>query len=275
MNAGLRALKKASPEAFEKITGKQAMYGMKTPMAEYGKKNMMGMGGMNMYAEAGTKMPKELVEYFEKKKAEYGAKLMAMSGMKTMKDEDIYAQEGKVNGQGGPFAAAKAQIEQNLSPLRGDLMSQIESDPKKMAWANENISGGLENASIYQLSQAADPNHSDTQTNRLTRLARQSGLPVATETANLYSRMNSGKFDVGVMDEAMIDRGYDGEAGDVFSRGIVEGKIPLGAMISADTKDLGTIDDAGKRQLSQTHPCRPPQVTPWHLLQGEDQVKSL
>ena len=80
MNAGLRALKKASPEAFEKITGKQAMYGMKTPMAEYGKKNMMGMGGMNMYAESGTKMPKELVEYFERKKAEYGKKVMGEGG---------------------------------------------------------------------------------------------------------------------------------------------------------------------------------------------------
>ena len=99
MNKGLKALKKASPEAFEKITGKQAMYGMKTPMAEYGKKNMMGMGGMNMYAEDGTKMPKELVEYFERKKAEYGAKLMAMSGMKVMKDGGLYAENGKKNGE--------------------------------------------------------------------------------------------------------------------------------------------------------------------------------
>ena len=246
MNAGLRALKKESPEAYENITGEKAMYGMKTPMAEYGKKNMMGMGGTNMYAEAGTKMPKDLIDYFEKKKAEYGAKIMAMSGMKVMGDGGKYYEHGGAHSEGGPFAAAQAQIEQNLSPLRGDLLSKIESDPKKMAWANENISGGLENASIYQLSQAADPNHSDTQTNRISRLARQSGLPVATETANLYARMNSGKFDVGGMDEAMLERGYGGEAGDVFSRGIAEGKIPLGAMISADTKDLGKIDDAGK-----------------------------
>ena len=84
-----------------------------------------------------------------------------------------YYENGGSKSEGGPFAAAKAQIEQNLSPLRGNLLSQIESDPKKMAWAQENIPGGLENANIYQLSQAADPNHSDTQTNRLTRLARQ------------------------------------------------------------------------------------------------------
>jgi len=171
---------------------------------------------------------------------------MAMSGMKTMKDEDIYAQEGTVNGEGGPFSTAQSKIEENLSPLRGDLMSQIESDPKKAAWAKENIPGGLENATVYQLSQAADPNHAETQTNRLTRLARKANLPVATETANLYSRMNSGKFDVGVMDEAMLNRGYDGEAGDIFTTGVVEGKIPIGAMVSADTKDLGTVDDAGK-----------------------------
>tara|TARA_R100001440_G_scaffold1351_2_gene4548 strand:- start:35225 stop:36247 length:1023 start_codon:yes stop_codon:yes gene_type:complete len=158
MNAGLRALKKESPEAYEKITGKKAMYGMKTPMAmaeygkkimmgmggmnslsekekqqyaamgmkamkeygmggkmyedggkmyenggqnseamygtktpmaEYGKKNMMGMGGMNMYADDGKKMPKELVEYFERKKAEYG--------MKVMGDGGVYADEGDKN----------------------------------------------------------------------------------------------------------------------------------------------------------------------------------
>ncbi len=157
-----------------------------------------------------------------------------------------YYENGGSQSEGGPFASAQVQIEQNLSPLRGDLLSQIESDPKKMAWAQENIPGGLENANIYQLSRAADPNHSDTQTNRLTRLARQANLPVATETANLYSRMNSGKFDVGVMDQAMLDRGYDGEAGDIFATGVVEGKIPLGSLISAETRDLGTIDDAGK-----------------------------
>ena len=143
MNAGLRALKKESPEAYENITGEKAMYGMKTPMAEYGKKNMMGMGGTNMYAEAGTKMPKDLIDYFEKKKAEYGAKIMAMSGMKVMGDGGKYYEHGGAHSEGGPFAAAQAQIEQNLSPLRGDLLSKIESDPKKMAWANENISGVL------------------------------------------------------------------------------------------------------------------------------------
>lgn len=240
MNAGLRALKKVSPEAYENITGEKAMYGMKNPapMAMYGKKNMMGMGGMNMYADDGRKMPKDVIEYFERKKAEYGTKVMGDGGK--------YYEHGGLHGEGGPFAAAQSQIESNLSPLRGTLMSQIESDPKKMAWAKENIPGGLENANVYQLSQAADPNHSDTQTNRITRMARQADLPVATETANLYSRMNSGKFNVGVMDEAMLARGYDGEAGDIFATGVVEGKIPLGAMISADTKDLGTMDEAGK-----------------------------
>tara|TARA_R100001463_G_scaffold96826_1_gene151267 strand:+ start:4616 stop:5980 length:1365 start_codon:yes stop_codon:yes gene_type:complete len=175
--------------------------------------------------------------------------MYAQMGMRAMKDYGMGGKiydEGGVNGEGGPFSTAQAKIEENLSPLRGGLLSQIESDPKKVAWAKENIPGGLENATVYQLSQAADPNHSETQTNRLTRLARQADLPVATETANLYSRINSGKFDVGVMDNAMLDRGYDGEAGDIFATGVVEGKIPLGAMISADTKDLGTVDDAGK-----------------------------
>ena len=249
MNKGLLALKNSGTkgeEAYEKITGKKAMYGMKNPMemAEYGKKIMMGMGGMNSLSE--------------KEKQQYAA-----MGMKAMKDYGMggkmYGHGGKMyedggkmyehggqHGEGGPFSSAKSQIESNLSPLRGNLMSQIESDPKKMSWAKENIPGGLENATVYQLSQAADPNHSDTQTNRLTRLARQADLPVATETANLYSRMNSGKFDVEVMDEAMLARGYDGEAGDIFATGVVEGKIPIGAMIAADTNDLGTVDDAGR-----------------------------
>jgi len=43
MNKGLRALKKASPKAYSKIMGNQAMNGLK---------NMMGMGG-KMYAEGG------------------------------------------------------------------------------------------------------------------------------------------------------------------------------------------------------------------------------
>lgn len=237
MNEGLKALKKASPEAFENITGQKAMYGMKNPMAEYGKKIMMAMGGMNSLSE------QEKQQY-----AAMGMKAVKEYGMggKMYEDGGKMYDEGGLNEDGGPFSSAKSQIEENLSPLKGSLMSQIESDPKKVAWAKENIPGGLENATVYQLSQAADPNHSDTQTNRLTRLARQADLPVATETANLYSRMNSGKFDVGVMDEAMISRGYDGEAGDIFSRGVVEGKIPLGAMVSANTKDLGTVDDDGK-----------------------------
>ena len=175
--------------------------------------------------------------------------LYAQMGMKAMKEYGMGGKvydNGGVNDDGGPFSVAQAQIEQNLSPLRGNLLSQIESDPKKMAWAQENIPGGLENANVYQLSQAADPNHSDTQTNRITRLARQADLPVATETANLYSRMNSGKFDVAVMDEAMVRRGYEGEAGDIFAQGVVEGKINLGALVGANTKDLGTIDKAGK-----------------------------
>lgn len=283
------ALKNSGPkgeEAYEKITGKKAMYGMKTPMAEYGKKIMMAMGGMTEkekadYAAVGMQVLKQYG--MGGKMYEDGGKMenvyddfgnivgtkkntsglrsflgadevhydnegnkVAKVNEKRNKTKVTFYDEGGVNDQGGPFSAAKSRIEENLSPLKGNLMSQIESDPKKMAWAKENIPGGLENATVYQLSQAADPNHSDTQTNRLTRLARQADLPVATETANLYSRMNSGKFDVGVMDEAMLARGYDGEAGDIFTTGIVEGKIPLGAMITADTKDLGTIDSAGK-----------------------------
>ena len=306
MNKGLMALKNSGPkgeEAYKKITGKEAMYGMKNPMsmAEYGKKIMMGMGGMNslsekekqqyaamgmkaikdygmggkMYAEGGINEREAGVFRGSDQKNIYDdfgnivgseketSKLRSLIGAdKIVYDNDgnkvakvnekrnktkvTYYDEGGLNGEGGPFSTAKSKIEENLSPLKGNLMSQIESDPKKMAWAKENIPGGLENATVYQLSQAADPNHSDTQTNRLTRLARQADLPVATETANLYSRMNSGKFDVGVMDEAMISRGYDGEAGEIFATGVVEGKIPLGAMISADTKDLGTTDSAGK-----------------------------
>ena len=159
-----------------------------------------------------------------------------------------YADNGNKNGGevGGPFASAQAQIEEKLSPLKGDLMYKIQNDPEKMKWAQENLPGGLEGATVYQLSQAADPDHSATQTNRLSRLARQANLDLPTETSNLYSRMNSGKFDVGTMDKAMLERGYEGEAGDIFSKGVAEGKIPLGAMISADTKDLGSIDDAGK-----------------------------
>ena len=221
MNAGLRALKKASPEAFEKITGKKAMYGTKTPMAEYGKKNMMGMGGMNMYADDGKKMPKELVEYFERKKAEYG--------MKVMGDGGKYYEHGGSHSEGGPFAKAQAKIEESIAPLRGDLMSKIESSPSKMKWAQEKIPGGLENAPVYQLSQAADPEHRKTQTDRLHRSARNVGIDIPTETFNLYSRMNSGKFDVGKMDDAMLARGYEGEAGDVFSRALSEGKVNLGA----------------------------------------------
>ena len=293
MNEGLKALRKASPEAFENITGQKAMYGTKNPMAEYGKKIMMAMGGMTEkeksdYASVGMQVLKQYgmggkMYGHGGKMYEDGGKMENVyddfgnivgtkkntSGLRSFlgADEIHYDNDGnkvaKVNekrnktkvtlyehggqhSEGGPFSSAKSQIEANLSPLRGSLMSQIESDPKKMAWAQENIPGGLENANVYQLSQAADPNHSDTQTNRLTRLARQADLPVATETANLYSRMNSGKFNVGVMDEAMISRGYEGEAGDIFATGVVEGKIPLGSMISADTKDLGTTDDAGK-----------------------------
>ncbi len=296
MNEGLKALRKASPEAFENITGQKAMYGMKNPMAEYGKKIMMAMGGMNslseqekqQYAAMGMKAVKEygmggkmyedggkmenvyddfgnivgtkkntsgLRSFLGADEVHYdndGNKVAKVNEKRNKTKVTLYEDGGKMydegglNEDGGPFSSAKSQIEENLSPLKGSLMSQIESDPKKVAWAKENIPGGLENATVYQLSQAADPNHSDTQTNRLTRLARQADLPVATETANLYSRMNSGKFDVGVMDEAMISRGYDGEAGNIFAAGVVEGKIPLGAMISADTKDLGTTDSAGK-----------------------------
>lgn len=72
MNKGLRALKNASPEAFEKIMGKQAMYGAK-----------------NNYAEDGKKMPKELLDYFRRKQAEYGKKLMNAGG--------VYANDGDKN----------------------------------------------------------------------------------------------------------------------------------------------------------------------------------
>lgn len=96
MNKGLKALKKASPEAYENITGQKAMYGMKNsaPMAMKGMKNMMGMGGMNMYADDGGKMPKDLIEYFERKQAEYGAKVkemkakLAKKGKKNEEDEE-------------------------------------------------------------------------------------------------------------------------------------------------------------------------------------------
>ena len=230
-NEGLKALAKEAPEAVEN---------MGFDVADYGKK----------LAEAGSKMPKEVIDYFESKEG----KEMAMEGMKILK-----AYGGKMNYGGkmakegtatdpvpGPFAAAQSQIEQNFSPIIGNLLSQIESDPKKMAWAQENIPGGLENANVYQLSQAADPNHEKTQINRLARMARQAGLPIPVETVNLYDRMNSGRFDVATMDAAMIDRGYVGEAGDVFARGVVEGKINLGALVSANTRDLGTVDKTGK-----------------------------
>ena len=230
-NEGLKALAKESPETVRN---------MGFDVAGYGKK----------LAEAGSKMPKEVIDYFESKEG----KEMAMEGMKILK-----AYGGKMNYGGkmaqegtatdpvpGPFSAAQSQIEQNFSPLIGNLLSQIESDPKKMAWAQENIPGGLENATVYQLSQAADPSHEKTQMNRLARMARQAGLPVPVETVNLYDRMNNGKFDVSTMDAAMLDRGYDGEAGAIFSQGVVEGKINLGALVSANTKDLGTFDEAGK-----------------------------
>ena len=167
--------------------------------------------------------------------------------------------EGGRNGDGGPFSTALTQVEQNLSPLKGTLMSQIESDPKKMAWAKENIPGGLENATVYQLSQAADPNHAGSQMNRLGRMARQSGLPVSVETINLYNRAADGRFDVSTMDEAMIARGYEGEAGDVFSRGLVEGKINLGALIGADAKALGDTKSAGKFNVKE-----------WNIPSGAD-----
>jgi|11BtaG_2_1085332.scaffolds.fasta_scaffold10171_3 hypothetical protein len=74
MNKGLRALKKESPEAYNKIMGKMAMDGMK---------NMMGMGGVNEYGMGGKNM--------------YKGKLAEM-GMKVMKD---YGMGGKMYDNGG------------------------------------------------------------------------------------------------------------------------------------------------------------------------------
>jgi len=84
MNKGLMALKNSGPkgrEAYEKITGKEAMYGMKNPMAmaEYGKKIMMAMGGINSLSE--------------KEKQQYAA-----MGMKAIKD---YGMGGKMYAEGG------------------------------------------------------------------------------------------------------------------------------------------------------------------------------
>jgi hypothetical protein len=95
MNAGLRALKKASPEAFNKITGGMSNeekadmaamgmkilkdYGMGGKMYEEGG-SMYGYGGKNMYAKDGKKMPKELLDYFKSKEAEYGMKVMRNGG---------------------------------------------------------------------------------------------------------------------------------------------------------------------------------------------------
>lgn len=214
MNKGLQALKNSGPAgkaAFDKIMGGMSKEEI-AKAAEMGMKVIKQYGGGGKMYEGGGKM---------------------------------YEDGGPI-GDGGPFSSAKSQIEENLSPLRGNLISEIQSDPKKAQWLKDNVPGGIESATVYQLSQAADPNHSSSQTNRLTRLARNAELPVATETANLYSRMNSGKFNVDVMDQAMLERGYDGEAGDIFATGVVEGKIPLGAMLSAETKDLGTMDDAGR-----------------------------
>lgn len=278
MNKGLQALKNSGPAgkaAFDKIMGgmskeemvKAAEMGMKV-IKQYG-------GGGKMYAEGGITERNAGVFRGSDEQNVYDdlgniigtrketSKLRSLLGAdevlydnegnkaakineKRNKTKITYYEDGGKNGDGGPFSSAKSQIEENLSPLRGDLISQIESDPKKAQWLKDNVPGGIESATVYQLSQAADPNHNDTQTNRLTRLARQANLPVATETANLYSRMSSGKFNVDVMDQAMLERGYDGEAGDIFATGVVEGKIPLGAMLSAETKDLGTMDDAGR-----------------------------
>lgn len=92
MNKGLRALKKESPEAYNKIMGNQAMNGLK---------NMMAMGGKNMYG-GGGEMPKRKTDlrdvvYFKSNNAEYGSKLAEM-GMKVMKD---YGMGGKMYDNGG------------------------------------------------------------------------------------------------------------------------------------------------------------------------------
>lgn len=122
MNAGLRALKNKSPKAFEKIMGKQAMYGMKT-MSEGGVaqkslyqtvKNENEMNRRKADLEArieaarGTDAVKGLVEeyrsltdtaaqgkkmsfstYLKDKQAGYGAKVMGDGG--------VYADEGDKN----------------------------------------------------------------------------------------------------------------------------------------------------------------------------------
>jgi len=58
MNKGLRALKKASPDAYNKIMGNQAMDGIKNMMA-MGGMNEYGMGGKNMYGGGGMNVVKD------------------------------------------------------------------------------------------------------------------------------------------------------------------------------------------------------------------------
>ena len=102
MNAGLRALKKVSPEAYENITGKQAMGGMKHKM-------MMALGGMT----------------------DEQVSQVAEMGMKAVKN---YGMGGKTYGDGGMYAdnGTLIQGEEGVGETKPGVMTQIDNRLEEM-----------------------------------------------------------------------------------------------------------------------------------------------
>ena len=109
MNAGLRALKKVSPEAYENITGKQAMGGMKHKM-------MMALGGMT----------------------DEQVSQVAEMGMKAVKDYGMggktYGDGGMMYGHGGMYAdnGTLIQGEEGVGETKPGVMTQIDNRLEEM-----------------------------------------------------------------------------------------------------------------------------------------------
>ena len=113
MNKGLKALKKASPEAFAKIMGKMAMDGMKTPYGDngllFGKREKVRdeEGRVVGKVRNNSKLRKFLSGSDAKAEFQDGGKMYAYGGMNVVKD---YGMGGKMYEEGGglPFGAASS-----------------------------------------------------------------------------------------------------------------------------------------------------------------------
>jgi len=113
MNKGLKALKKASPEAFAKIMGQMAMDGMKTPYGDngllFGKREKVRdeEGEVVGKVRNNSKLRRFLSGSDAKAKFQDGGKMYAYGGMNVVKD---YGMGGKMYEEGGgfPFGAASS-----------------------------------------------------------------------------------------------------------------------------------------------------------------------